>query len=162
MSAPRLFALVVLAALVWAPVAVGQAPAPAPSAPTPLPGEPATPAVVSELKQALADATARFERMDLEGVLASVSDRYRTGPLTKPVLRQQLLAIFSAYDNVRARVRIDDVRMIGDRAWVYSTGEVTGRVRLLGTPMSLFSWEREPEVAWREGGRWRLIGDQQS
>ena len=139
MSVPRLSALVVLAALVWAPAAVGQAPAPAPSAPTPLPGEPATPAVVSELKQALADATARFERMDLEGVLASVSDRYRTGPLTKPVLRQQLLAIFSAYDNVRARVRIDDVRMIGDRAWVYSTGEVTGRCRFENSPYTLRS-----------------------
>ena len=100
--------------------------------------------------------------MDLEGVLANVSDRYRTGPLTKAVLRQQLVAMFAAYDILRAGVRIDDVRMIGDRAWVYSTGEVTGRVRWLGTPMSVLSWEREPEVAWREGGRWRLIGDQQS
>ena len=126
------------------------------------PGDPAPPAVVAELQRALADATTRFESMDLGGVLANVSDRYRTGPLTKPVLRQQLVAMFAAYDTLRARVRVDEVRMIGDRAWVYSTGEVTGRVRWLGTPMSVLSWEREPEVAWRENGRWRLIGDQQS
>jgi hypothetical protein len=99
--------------------------------------------------------------MDLEAVLAEVSDRYRSGPLTKPALRQQLAAIFAAHDAVHARVTIDDVRMIGGRAWVYSTGDVSGRLRFLGTPTSLFAWERAPEVAWRENGRWRLIGDQQ-
>ena len=132
-----------------------------PPAPTPPPGERAPAEIVTELQRALDDALQRFQRMDLEGVLAHVSDRYRTGPLTKPTLRQQLLATFAAHDALNARVRIDDVRMIGDRAWVYSTGEVTGRLRFLGTPILLFSWQQAPEVAWRENGRWRLIGDQQ-
>ena len=127
----------------------------------PPPGDPAPAGVVAELQHALADAVQRFERMDLEGVLAHVSERYRTGPLTKPALRQQLLAMFAAHDALSARVRIDEVRMIGDRAWVYSTGEVTGRLRFFGTPVVLFSGQQAPEVAWREDGRWRLIGDQQ-
>ncbi|MBI1736441.1 MAG: hypothetical protein HYR51_14825 [Candidatus Rokubacteria bacterium] len=148
----RLAALLVLIA---GTAAFGQAP------PAPPPGDPAPPAVVTELQHALADAVHRFERMDLEGVLAHVSDRYRTGPLTKPAVRQQLLAMFTANDALAARVRIDEVRMLGDRAWVYSTGEVTGRLRWLGTPVALLSWQQAPEVAWREGGRWRLIGDQQ-
>ena len=127
----------------------------------PLPGDPAPAGVVVELQRTLDVALQQFHRMDLEAVLAHVSDRYRTGPLTKPALRQQLVAIFAAHDALSARVRIDEVRMIGDRAWVYSTGEVTGRLRFIGTPVVLFSWERSPEVAWRETGRWRLIGDQQ-
>ncbi len=125
------------------------------------PGTPASPVVVAELRQALAGTIERFDRMDLDGVLANVSDRYRTGPLTKPVLRDQLSVLFATHDRVHATVRIDNVRMIGDRAWVYSTGTVTGRLRVIGADVSLFAWDRAPEVAWREGGRWRLIGDQQ-
>ena len=126
------------------------------------PGDPAPPDVVAELQQEAAAAIQRFERMDLAGLLDDVSDRYRSGPLTKPLIRQQLVAMFAAHDALRAHVRIEEIRMIGDRAWIYSTGEVTGRVRFLGTPVTLFTWERAPEVAWREGGRWRLIGDQQA
>ena len=147
---------VVALLLVLGSVARAQAP------PAPPPGDPAPAEVVAELQQALTDALQRFERMDLEGVLAHVSDRYRTGPLTKPTVRQQLLAMFAAHDALSARVRIDEVRMIGDRAWVYSTGDITGRLRFFGTPVALLSWQQAPEVAWREGGRWRLIGDQQS
>jgi hypothetical protein len=151
---------------VEAPPSPTPAPSSAPAAPSsgaaaPAPGELASPEVVAQLQQALAQAVDRFQRMDVEGVLANVSDRYRTGPLTKPVLREQLRAMFAANDAVRAAVRIDEVRLIDGRAWVYSTGQVTGRVRWLGTPVTLLAWERAPEVAWREGGRWRLIGDQQ-
>jgi hypothetical protein len=126
-----------------------------------LPGEPAPHQVVAELETTLRHAVGRFEQMDATGVLAHISDRYRTGPLTKPAVHQQLLTIFAAHETLRARVRIDEVRMIGDRAWVYSSGDVSGRLRLLGTPVVLWSWTRAPEVAWREDGRWRLIGDQQ-
>lgn len=147
--------MVVALLLVACTAALAQAP------PAPPPGDPAPAEAVAELQQALADALQRFERMDLEGVLAHVSDRYRTGPLTKPTVRQQLLAMFAAHDAISARVRIDEVRMIGDRAWVYSTGDITGRLRFFGTPVVLLSWQQAPEVAWREGGRWRLIGDQQ-
>jgi hypothetical protein len=126
-----------------------------------LPGGRAPDDVVAELESTLGYALDRFHRMDAEGVLAHVSERYRTGPLTKPAVRQQLLAVFAAHETIRARVRIDEVRMIDGRAWVYSTGDVSGRLRLLGTPVVLWSWKLAPEVAWREDGRWRLIGDQQ-
>ena len=62
---------------------------------------------------------------------------------------------------MRARVRIDDVRMVGEVAWVYSTGEVIGRLRVVGGSILVASWERELEVARRENGRWRLYGYQQ-
>jgi hypothetical protein len=156
-------ALLVLASIAGGPHAFPGASLaqPAPPRHEPPPGDPAPPQVVAEIGAALTEAIRRFERGDVEGVLARVSDRYRTGPLTKPVLRQQLLAMFATNDGLRARVRIDDVRMIGDRAWIYSTGEVTGRVKFLGTPLSLLAWDNAPEVAWRENGTWRLIGDQQ-
>lgn len=154
-----------LAVCVSVTAARGQAPPPVPPDTPPRatapPGKPAPPEAVTELERELGWAIQRFESMDLEGVLATVSDRYRSGPLTKPALRQQLRAIFAAHDAVRAHVRIHDVRMIGDRAWIYSSGDVSGRLRWLGTLMPILEWEREPEVAWREGGRWRLIGDQQ-
>jgi len=58
-------------------------------------------------------------------------------------------------------VKIDDVRLVGDLAWVYSTGDVTGRLRMVGGWVPVLSWQRELEVARRENGRWRLYGYQQ-
>ena len=59
-----------------------------------------------------------------------------------------------------SEVQIDEARAVGEDVWVYSTGEVSGRVRGLGMWMPIYSWKREPEVARRERGVWRLYGDQ--
>jgi hypothetical protein len=125
-----------------------------------LPGAPAPRSVVLELQQALTLATGRLQAMDAAGVLSYVSDRYRSDSLTKPAVREQLWALFSVYDTLRAKVHIDDVRTVGEDAWVYSTGEVSGRLRMLGTWMPVLSWTHEPEVARREQGVWRLYGNQ--
>ena len=101
----------------------------------PAPGAPAPAGVVREVEAGLARAVQRFEARDVAGVLAQVSEQYRTGLLTKAALREQLLATYGLYDSVKATVRVDEVRMVGEHAWVYSTGEVSGRLRLLGTPM---------------------------
>ena len=127
----------------------------------PAPGVAAPAGVVREVEAGLAQAVQRFEARDVAGVLALVSEQYRTGPLTKAGIREQLLTTYALYDSVKATVRIDEVRMVGEHAWVYSTGEVSGRLRLLGTPMVFLSWERELEVVRREGGAWRLFGYQQ-
>ena len=132
-----------------------------PSAPAALVGSPAPPQTVAEIRQVLDAAVSRFEAMDEAGVLAHVSDQYRTGTLTKAGIAEQLRAVFAVHDQVRARVRIDEVRMVGGLAWVYSTGAVTGRLRLIGGSTPVLSWERELEVARRENGRWRLFGYQQ-
>ena len=135
--------------------------APAHLAAQPAPGTPAPAETVAELKTALGQAIQRFEAQDAPGVLAFVSEQYRTGPFTKPALREQLNAIFGLYDEVRARVTVDEVRMVGDHAWVYSTGEVSGRVRFVGRWIVFLSWTRELEVARREASGWRLFGYQQ-
>ena len=70
-------------------------------------------------------------------------------------------AMFALYDTLTVRVRIDTVRMLGDQAWVYSTGEVNGRLQWVGRWVPVLSWQRELEVARRENGVWRLIGYQQ-
>ncbi len=127
----------------------------------PLPGAPAPAAVVAEIEQALGGAVRRFEARDAPGVLAYVSEQYRTGPLTKPVLADELAALFSVHDQVKAMVRVDAVRLVGDHAWIYSTGNVNGRVRFVGTSVPVLSWQRQLEVARRENGRWRLYGYQQ-
>lgn len=125
------------------------------------PGAAAPAGVVREVEAGLARAVQRFEARDVAGVLAQVSEQYRTGPLTKAGIREQILTAYALYDSVKANVRIDEVRMVGEHAWVYSTGQVSGRLRLLGTPMVFLSWERELEVVRREGGAWRLFGYQQ-
>jgi hypothetical protein len=127
----------------------------------PLPGRPAPESVVTEIRQALDAAISRFAAMDEAGVLAYVSPQYRTGTLTKRGIAEQLRAVFAIHDQVRARVRIDEVRMVGDVAWVYSTGDVTGRLRFVGGSVPVLSWQRELEVARRENGSWRLFGYQQ-
>lgn len=124
----------------------------------PPPGALAPDATVRELQQALADATVRFEAMDPAGVLVHVSPRYRSGPFTKASIREQLLALFTLYDRVRARVRLDEVRMVNGDAWIYSTGEVSGRLRGIGAWTTVLTWEREPEIARRESNTWRLAG----
>ena len=125
------------------------------------PGAPAPQHVVTEIQQSLDAAVRGFDAMDGAGVLVYVSEAYRTGPLTKAGLAEQLRVIFAIHDRVKARVRIDEVRMVGEHAWVYSTGDVTGRLRYLGGSVPVLSWERELEVARLENGRWRLFGYQQ-
>lgn len=125
-----------------------------------LPGVAAPRSVVAELQDALGHATERLQARDEAGVLGHVSDRYRSGSLTKPAIREQLHALFGVYDSLRANVQIDEVRAVGEEAWVYSTGEVSGRVRGFGMWMPIFAWRREPEIARREQGVWRLYGDQ--
>ena len=126
-----------------------------------LSGSPAPDSVVAEIRQTLNGAISRFAAMDEAGVLAYVSPQYRTGTLTKRGIAEQLRAVFAIHDQVRARVRIDEVRMVGDLAWVYSTGDVTGRLRWVGGSVPVLSWQRELEVARRENGSWRLFGYQQ-
>lgn len=131
------------------------------AAPEPAPGVPAPPDVVGEIHAVLRQALQRFHAQDAPGVLAHVSEQYRTGPLTKRLLRDQLLGLFSVYDQVQASVRIDDVRLVGEHAWIFSTGEVAGRLRWVGGWTPVLAWERELEIARREGGTWRLFGYQQ-
>lgn len=127
----------------------------------PPPGTAAPVRVVAEIQREVDDAVRRFVAKDAAGVLAHVSDQYRTGPMTKRLLAEQLRAIFSLQDEVRANVRLDAVRMVGEHAWIYSTGDVSGRVRWVGGTVPVLSWKRELEVARRENGRWRLYGYQQ-
>ena len=114
--------------------------------------------VTREVQQALAAATERFQALDSPGVLAHVSEQYRNGPFTKPALREHLLAMFTLYDTVRARIRVDEVRLVDGAAWVFSTGEITGRLRGIGLWTSALTWDREPDVARKENGAWRLVG----
>jgi hypothetical protein len=153
-------ALVLIAFLLSAAMVAGQDRPDAPRSERP-PGAPAPASVVAEIRQALDDAIRRVEAMDEPGVLAHVSGQYRTGPMTKATLREQLRALFAVHDQIRASVRIDEVRIVGDHAWVYSTGDVTGRLRWVGTTVPVLVWERELEVVRREAGRWRLFGYQQ-
>jgi hypothetical protein len=154
----------VLALVVWLPMLVVLSTrdgAGIASASQELPGTPAPPDVVAEIQQTVDAAVSRFEAMDTARVLTHVSDQYRTGTLTKAGVAEQLRAVFALHDQIRTRVRIDDVRMVGELAWVYSSGTVTGRLRYLGSLVPVASWERELEVARRENGRWRLYGYQQ-
>ena len=123
--------------------------------------DPAPRHVLRELQQALAHAMDRVQAMDEAGVLRHVSDHYRTTPLTKAAIREQLRVMFALYDTLQAQVRIDEAWTAGEHAWVYSTGEVAGRLRRIGLWTPILSWQHEPEVAQREQGVWRLYGYQQ-
>jgi hypothetical protein len=139
------------------------APAAPPATPLadPRPGTPAPPAVAGEIRAALARALERFQARDAEGVLVHVSEEYWTGPLTKRTVRAQLLTILQVHQQVRARVQVDEVRLVGGHAWVWTTGDMTGQLALVGQWVRLFVWEQELEVARREEGAWRLYGYQQ-
>ena len=50
-------------------------------------------------------------------------------------------------------------QVVDGAPWVYSTGEVSGRLPMVGW-VTVLSWARQPEVARREGAVWRLYGFQ--
>ncbi len=120
---------------------------------------PAPPATVGELGALVEQARARFVARDAAGVLAHVAENYRSAGMTKSAVRDQLLVLYSLYDALRARVQVDQVQLVDGDAWIYTTGEIAGRLPVVGW-VTVLSWQREPEVARRQGAGWRLIGFQ--
>jgi hypothetical protein len=125
----------------------------------PIPAVAAPPELVNELRVGLEAARRRFEARDVNGVLAYVSDRYRSSGFTKASVREHLTTMFSIYDELRARVSVDQVHLVDGTPWMYTTGEINGRLPLLGWSPVL-SWQRQPEIVRREGTVWRLFGFQ--
>ena len=114
---------------------------------------------MAELRPIVESARQRFEARDAAGVLTNVSEQYRSSGLTKAGLREQMLSMFALYDTMRVRLTIDRVDLVDGAVWVYTSGEVTGRLPLLGW-MRVLTWQGQPEVARREGTVWRLFGFQ--
>lgn len=130
-----------------------------PAATRPLVATPAPPGVTAELSQALQRARERFEARDLAGILTSVSEQYRSGGMKKAAVREQLLAMFALYQELRARATIDRVELVNGGTRVYTSGEITGRLPLMGW-VTVLTWQGEPEVVRREAAGWRLFGFQ--
>ena len=120
---------------------------------------PAPPGTAEQLGAVVEQARLRFVARDAAGVLMHIADNYRSAGVTKPDVRQHLLTLYSLYEELRARVRVDHVEIVDGDVWFYTTGEVTGRLPLVGW-VTVLSWRREPEVARRQGGVWRLVGFQ--
>jgi hypothetical protein len=114
---------------------------------------------VAEIRALVEQARVRFEARDLAGLLAAVSEQYRSSGMTKAAVREQLAATFALHQQLRARVTLERVQLVAETAWVYTTGEVTGRLPIVGW-VTVLSWQNEPEVARREGTGWRLFGFQ--
>ena len=76
--------------------------------------------------------------------------------MTKAGLREQLLSMFALYDTMRVRLTVDRVQLVDGAVWVYTSGEVSGRLPLLGW-MTVLTWRNEPEVARREGAILALV-----
>jgi hypothetical protein len=119
----------------------------------------APPVVTAEIRAAVDDALARFHARDAAAVLGRVSEQYRSAGVTKPALRQQLLAMFAVYEELRSRVRIERVEVVDGRTEFFTTGDVSGRLPVIGW-VTILRWESQPEVARREDGTWRLFGFQ--
>jgi hypothetical protein len=145
---------IALAVLILGAVTTPATPAPQPRVATPAPPE-----LITELRPIVERARQRFEARDAGGVLANVSEQYRSAGMTKAGLREQLLSMFALYDTMRVRLTVDRVQLVDGAVWVYTSGEVSGRLPLLGW-MRVLTWQNEPEVARREGSAWRLVGFQ--
>jgi hypothetical protein len=132
---------------------------PTAAAPATIPARPAPAAIVAELGALVEQARVRFEARDLASLLAAISEQYRSSGMTKADVREQLAATFALHQQIRARVTLERVHLVAGTAWVYTSGEVTGRLPLLGW-VTVLSWQNEPEVARREAAGWRLFGFQ--
>jgi hypothetical protein len=56
-------------------------------------------------------------------------------------------------------VTVERVDLVAGAAWVYTSGEVTGRLPFVGW-VTVLAWEGQPEIARREATGWRLFGFQ--
>jgi hypothetical protein len=148
-----------LRTIALAVLTLGAVTTPATPAPQPRVATPAPPELITELRPIVERARQRFEARDAGGVLANVSEQYRSAGMTKAGLREQLLSMFALYDTMRVRLTVDRVQLVDGAVWVYTSGEVSGRLPLLGW-MRVLAWQNEPEVARREGSAWRLVGFQ--
>lgn len=149
-----------LIALLMLPVCTGATPPAVPAQTSGMRGaRPAPPEMVAELRLSVDRARQRLEARDANGVLAYVSDQYRSDGLTKADVGQQLRAMCALYDQLRARVTIDQARIVDGGVWLSTTGEVSGRLPFVGW-VTVLTWENQPEVARNEGSAWRLFGFQ--
>jgi hypothetical protein len=119
----------------------------------------APPAVAAEIRAAVERARARFDARDAAGVLANVSEHYRSAGMTKAFVREQLLTMFALYSELRARVTVERVEIAEGRTEFFTTGDVSGRVPFVGW-VTVLSWETQPRSPRREGNVWRLFGFQ--
>jgi hypothetical protein len=126
---------------------------------TPLVARPAPPELIGELQPIVERARQRFEARDAGGVLAHVSEQYRSGGLTKADLRQQIQTMFGLYEAIRAKVTVDQVQLVNGSVWVYTSGEISGRLPFIGWVPAL-TWQNEPEAVRREEAGWKLFGFQ--
>ena len=133
---------IVLAMLTLAAVPMPATPAPATAPAQPKKATPAPPELVAELRPVVESARLRFEARDARGVLANVSDQYRSAGMTKAALREQLLSMFALYDAMRVRLTIDRVQLVEGAVWVYTSGEVNGRLPFIGW-MRVLAWQNE-------------------
>jgi hypothetical protein len=140
-------------------ILVGLASPTAASPAAPRVATPASASTIVELSALVEQARQRFVARDAAGVLAYVADNYRSSGLTKAGVRQHILALYAVHDALRARINVDQVDIVDGDAWIYTTGEVSGRLPVLGW-VTVLSWQREPEVARRNGTAWRLVGFQ--
>ncbi len=109
----------------------------------------------------IAEGVRAFEAQDLPRLMAMVSESYRSGPMRKEAIRLQLLGIFHANSELRVNLKIHEVSIRGDLAFVRSSGQVIGRPLFWPYRVVILEWEDLVEVGRHEGTAWRLHGDQQ-
>ena len=70
---------------------------------------PAPPGTAEELAAVVEQARRRFVAKDAGGVLTHVADNYRSSGFTKPAVRQQLLTLYSLYEELRGDENFNSV-----------------------------------------------------
>jgi ketosteroid isomerase-like protein len=115
---------------------------------------------VARLRRLLRAAVRAFEAKDIEAVMAFVSEAYRSGGVTKPLLRAQVQGLFLLYSALRVDLAVGHIRVEGERALVTTSGRIRGLPWIGPGEQIMAEWRDLVEVARRERGRWRLFGDQ--
>jgi ketosteroid isomerase-like protein len=114
----------------------------------------------AHLRWLLRAAVRAFEAKEAQAVMALVSDAYRSGGVTKPLLLVQIQGMFLLYAELRVELAVRDIRVVGDRAVLTTSGRIRGTPWIGQEEQVVAEWRDLVEVARREGKRWRLYGDQ--
>ena len=78
----------------------------------------------------------------------------------KYALRSELLELQQDFTAATPTLRLTmRIQVVDGATWLYTTGEVSGRLPFMGW-MPVLAWQREPEVVRREGAQLRLFGFQ--
>ncbi len=116
------------------------------------------------IRQAYMEMADSYRQESVAGFIAHISDAYLNDGVTKQEKVEFLSSVFDPSDSITFRYEytIDRIEISGDTAQVWGSGTLFVRDTSTGEQLSIVDSSSEGGQWRKEGGVWRLIGNQRA